>query len=78
MKLVKIEWDDTSSPHNEWVVKKNIKIQPGKCITVGFVLKEMKGVIVLFTSHCDNDMISEVVIIPKGCITRKVELVEKP
>ncbi len=72
MKLVEVEWDDSAASAH-WQ-EPDVKSQPMKCRTAGYLLRETKKyVVIALTVANDGGTISPLAI-PKGCITRRRRL----
>lgn len=71
-KLVYVEWLDINTHNGPWV-KMPDDNAPSACFTVGWLLHEEEGHIVVSATYSDEDGERSALIttaIPRGCITR--------
>lgn len=77
-RLCLIEWDDACSHHESgWRDIQEVNaLTPSAGRSVGWIVKESERFIVLAAHFCEGDADGDICI-PRGCITRIVDLVEK-
>ena len=75
--IVKIEWLDPKLLGSHWMNKCDI-LEHGAChcSCMGYVVKEDDEVIIVAGAHFEDDY-AQIIVIPRGCVISKVELVEK-
>ena len=78
MKLVKIVWVD-SATIDGWVsVDFAESFDPSECVTVGWVVKKTREYITVTSSRSDTVNYSQLMTIPRKCVTSIKELAETP
>lgn len=76
--IVYIEWVDSAMQHG-WMSTDDLNLEPGYCKTCGFLVGETDGVIAISLNGATDKATSpmgEVIVIPKVCITRRIEVPE--
>ena len=69
MRIVKVDWFDSSSGAWEWSDKDSYTIEPKRCFSVGIVIGEDRHCIKLVQTEND-DCYLHAIAIPRGCIDK--------
>ena len=76
MKIVKVEWVDSSAYAGEWMSQHEAEdMGPKHISSIGWVLHEDKAALKL-VADCSVDSFNRIILIPKGCIILRKELKE--
>lgn len=79
-KMVKVEWEDSRQPIPEWQFLQDLEpINPVKCITLGYLIKDDKDQKVICQNigdYKDDMQVSGVITIPSSCISNITNLKE--
>lgn len=77
MRLVKVDWEDTTGDSG-WRFKESVKkIGMWQCSTVGWLVAKSPKSVTLCSSRGGKDLWNDHNVIPKGCITKITQLREE-
>ena len=74
--LEKIYWRDILGKTSWTSLKKVAGLQPASCISVGYIISEDDDIIRVAGSMSNDRDVSNIDVIPKSVITRRVPLIE--
>ena len=77
MKAVKVEWIDSCSSNQNWILKKEFEgeVEPIYLYTYGVVVQESKEFIVIAQNYgTEPEQFCNLMTIPKGCIRKITNL----
>ena len=69
MKLILINWVDSSSSDGWQYLDSAKEHHPSNCRTVGWLLTKTKDYVTVAATQCDSELWSQLMSIPRKCIT---------
>lgn len=75
MKIVKIQWTDSSSPTSNWISKDTLSRKPITLESVGFLIEKNEEATVIVQGY-DNDFYHKAMIIP-NCSIKKITVIKE-